>query len=391
MSRSSGREYGRKTLNRTGGELSRVAIVHPRLIAMGGAERVIEALAVLYPQADIFVLSSEPKMVPLSLRDHKIYTSFLNDIPWIRKVYDRLMFLYPVAIEAFDLSAYDLVISSAGPAVFGVNVSQDALHVCYCHSPERTWWDQYARRQRLSRSLSRKLLYIARASYLRAWEFAAAQRVDYFVANSSYISNRVQKYFRRASTVIYPPVDTSNGYISSHHDDYFLSVGRLMPAKRVDLLIGACNRHQRRLLIAGTGPDEKRLKALAGPTIEFLGFVPDADLPALYAKCRAFLFAADEDFGIAPVEAQSYGRPVIAYGYGGSLETVRVGDSDGRSDTGVFFAEPTVESLADGILRFEARESSFIPAEIQLHARQFDTSVFMDQMRQFVDSAMARK
>jgi glycosyltransferase involved in cell wall biosynthesis len=356
---------------------------------LGGAERVIEALALLYPQADIFLLFSLPEMVPYSLRDRTIYTTFLNDVPWIRKIHHHLMFLYPMAIESLDLSAYDLVISSAGPATFGVNVSQNALHVCYCHSPERAWWDQYARRQQ-ARPFIRRLLYTARASYIRAWEFGAAQRVDCFVANSRYISRRVQKYFRRESTVIYPPVDTRQGYIAKDHADYFLSVGRLIGAKRIDLLIRACNLLNRRLLVAGTGPEEDSLKALAGPTISFLGYVPDADLPALYAHCRAFLFASDEDFGIVPVEAQSYGRPVIAYGYGGSLETVRVGDVNGHSDTGVFFAEQTVESVVDGILRFEARDNSFIAVEIQEHAKQFDTTVFVEKMRRFVDAAMGK-
>jgi glycosyltransferase involved in cell wall biosynthesis len=188
--------------------------------------------------------------------------------------------------------------------------------------------------------------------------------------------------------VIYPPVNTSQGYISEAPADYFLSVGRLVGAKRVDLLIQACNQLGRRLLVVGTGPEEIRLKAMAGPTIDFLGYLPDTALPELYAHCRAFLFAADEDFGIVPVEAQSFGRPVIAYGYGGSLETVRVDDAAGRPDTGVFFADRTVESVVDGILRFEAREGGFMPVQIQEHAKQFDSSVFVEKMSQFLDSAM---
>lgn len=368
----------------------KVAIIHPHFSVLGGGEKVIEALALLFPQADIFALFSVPEMVPLSLRNRNIYTTFLNNRPMLRRIFNTLMVLQPMVIESLDLSAYDLVISSSGAGTFGVNVSQDALHVCFCLSPERTWWDQYAQRLQ-SLSFLRRLFYTARASYIRAWEFGAAQRVDTFIAISHYISQRIHKYFRRESTVIYPPVDTLHGYISETHDDYYLSVGRLMPGKRVDLLINACNLLKRRLLIAGTGRDEKRLKALAGPTIEFLGYVPDAGLPTLYANCRAFLFAADEDFGIAPVEAQSYGRPVIAYGYGGSLETVRVDDPNGRPDTGVFFAERSVEAVVDAILRYEANEDSFIPGEIQQHARQFDTSVFMDRMRQFIDNAMQRK
>lgn len=366
-----------------------VAIIHPQFLALGGAEKVVETLGQIYPQADIFTLSALPEKIPRSLRNRKINTTFLNDLSWSRKKHNRLSVLYPMAVESMDLREYDLVISSAGPAVFGVNVPQNAMHICYCHSPERTWWDQYTQRAR-SLHFARRMFYIARASYLRTWEFGAAQRVDHFIANSAYISRRVHKYFRRESTVIYPPVDTGQGYISKKPGDYFLSVGRLTAPKRVDLLIGACNLLKKRLLIVGTGKEEKKLKAMAGPTIEFLGYVPDEDLRQLYAECRAFLFAADEDFGIVPVEAQSYGRPVIAYGYGGSLETVRVGDSRGRSDTGVFFAERTVDAVIDGIRRFEATEGSFVPTKIQEHARSFDTTVFVDQMRHFINQVLVK-
>jgi glycosyltransferase involved in cell wall biosynthesis len=220
------------------------------------------------------------------------------------------------------------------------------------------------------------------------FEFNAMQRVDQVVSNSNYIAKRVSKYFRRKSTVIYPPVDTSRGYLSTGHDDYYLSLSRLDLDKRIDLLIEACNKLGRRLVIAGTGRMEKHLKSMAGPTIDFVGRVPEDTLSDLYARCRALLFASNEDFGIVPVEAQSFGRPVIAYGRGGSLETVRMSDAGGLSDTGVFFSEQTVGSVIDGIRRLEAHEGEFIPAEIQQHARQFDTSVFINKMSQFVDVAM---
>jgi glycosyltransferase involved in cell wall biosynthesis len=176
------------------------------------------------------------------------------------------------------------------------------------------------------------------------------------------------------------------GFLADKHDDYYLSFGRLGERKRTDLLIQACNRLKRRLVVAGSGPEEKRLKALAGPTIEFVGYVSDADLPKLYANCRAFLFAADEDFGIAPVEAQAFGRPVIAYGHGGSLETVRVNNAQGMLDTGLYFNEQTVESVMDGIIRFEAKEGVFIPANIQENAQEFDISVFVEKIQKLVSS-----
>jgi glycosyltransferase involved in cell wall biosynthesis len=212
----------------------------------------------------------------------------------------------------------------------------------------------------------------------------AAQRVDHFVANSRHIQHRILKCYRRDSEVIYPPVNTDKGFISERHDDYYLSVGRLTHTKRLDVVVEACNRLGRRLLVAGEGRDEGRLKAMAGPTIEFLGRVSDDQLRSLYANCRAFLFSADEDFGITPVEAQSYGRPVIAYGHGGALETLLVGDHEPGADTGVFFPHQTPDSAVDGILRFESREGSFIPEVIRSRSRMFDTSVFVESMRECV-------
>jgi glycosyltransferase involved in cell wall biosynthesis len=370
----------------------KVAIVHPWFIEMGGGEKVVDVLADMYPDADIFALAVNRTYLSPRLQKRNIYTSFLNKAVSLFFRYKRTFFmlLFPWAVERLDVSKYDLILSSCGPAVMGVNPGQNAIHICYVHSPQRAWWDLYAKRQAQMGWLKRQIFVVC-AVFIRMWEFNGMQRVDYVVVNSNYIAHRVFKYFRRESTVIYPPVDTSRGYLADRHEDYYLSLSRLEMEKGLELLIHACNRLKRRLLIAGTGRKEKQLKAIAGSTIEFLGRVPDVDLPALYANCRAFLFAADEDFGIAPVEAQAFGRPVIAYGHGGSLETVRVGDAAGRSDTGVFFSEQTVESVVDGILGFEARENGFIPAEIQEHARQFDTSVFIEKMQQFVSDAMRKE
>lgn len=365
----------------------KVAIVHPWFLEKGGAERVANVLAEMYPDADIFTLSADRAILPLNIRDRKIYTSILNKVLLRCAFIRNFSFpLYPWAIESLDLSNYDLIISSC-PPVMGVNVDQDAVHICYCHTPTHSWWDSYAEHQAKLPFLQKNLFVIA-AIFHRMWEFTAMQRVDRVIANSHYISRRIFKYFRRQSSVIYPPVDTHMGYLEDHHDDYYLSVSRITTRKRIDLLIHACNELQRPLIVVGSGNREKELKAIAGPTIRFPGGLPDAELRQLYARCRAFLFAADEDFGMAPVEAQAFGRPVIAYGYGGSLETIRVGDAAGRSDTGIYFSKQTVESVIDGILRFEANESRFIPAEIQQHARQFDRSVFVDRMRQLVDASM---
>jgi glycosyltransferase involved in cell wall biosynthesis len=365
----------------------KVAIVHPWFLEAGGAEKVADVLADMYPDAAIFTLSVDPDILSPNLRNRKIFTSNLHKVLLHCGFLRNYLFpLYPWAVESLDVSEYDLIISSC-PPVMGLNVRQDAVHICYCHTPQHSWWDSYAEHQAKLRGLTKHVFVLA-AVFHRMWEFSAMQRIDYVVANSNYVARRIFKYFRRQSTVIFPPVNTSMGYLDSNRDDYYLSVSRLTTSKRIDLLILACNQIKRRLLIVGTGARRKELEAIAGPTIEFCGGVSDAELPALYAKCRAFVFASDEDFGIAPVEAQSFGRPVIAYGRGGSLETVRVGDSSGSSDTGVFFPAQTVESVVDAILRFEARESSFNPAEIQQHARQFDTAVFVNRMRQFADDAL---
>jgi glycosyltransferase involved in cell wall biosynthesis len=227
------------------------------------------------------------------------------------------------------------------------------------------------------------------AHYVRQWDYLAAQRVDAFVANSRYIQERIRKYYRRDSTIIFPPVDTSGGYVGESHGDYYLTVGRLVDVKRIDLLIEACNRLGRHLVVVGQGPLESALRANAGPTISFRGHTSDAELHELYARSRALLFAAEEDFGLVPVEAQSYGRPVIAYGRGGAMESVVGGFShelqkEGRA-TGVFFDEQSADSVAEAILRFETIEPCFDPSFIRDHARTFDTTVFCGKMREFIE------
>jgi glycosyltransferase involved in cell wall biosynthesis len=225
------------------------------------------------------------------------------------------------------------------------------------------------------------------------------KRVDRFIAISRYIATRIRKYYRRDSTVIYAPVDTSRGFIADKHEGYYLTVGRLVSYKRTDILIDACCQLGRKLVIVGDGPEMKRLKKRAGKNIEFLGEVDDTQLSDVYARCRAFIFAADEDFGLVPLEAQSYGRPVIAFGKGGALETV-VGtyataryqkNGEEPAITGVFFAEQTADSLANAILSFESREEIFQPPDIQLHARKFDTSIFLDRMRNYINCVMAKR
>jgi glycosyltransferase involved in cell wall biosynthesis len=365
----------------------RIALVSAWYIASGGVEAVDNVIGTMFPEADVFTLFSNRDRIPTSLRDRKTHHSFLHCIPRVDKTYRLFMPLYPYAVESLDLRGYDLIISSDHGVAKGILCHHDAVHIAYCHTPWRQLHDLYWKSLELVPAVLRPA-YRWSAHYLRQWDYIAAQRPDHMVANSKYIQRRIMKYYSRNSPVIYPPIETNNGFIAERRDDYYLSVARLTHTKQLHLIIEACNRLKRRLVIAGEGREEARLKAIAGPTVEFAGRVPDEELKALYAHCRALVFAADEDFGIVPVEAQSYGRPVIAYGHGGSLETVRVGDPQLRGDTGVFFAHQTAESVVDGILQFEAREDSFVPEVIKRHAASFDTSVFRDKMRAFIDQSV---
>jgi glycosyltransferase involved in cell wall biosynthesis len=383
---------------RNAGKGIQVAITYHYSLSFGGSERVLETLAEMYPQADFFALIVDRKFIPEKLRGRKITTSFLDQIPGAKRVYRYLLPLYPLAVECLDLSGYDLVISADGAATKGVLTDAGAVHLCYCHSPPRSFWDQYAANLKSMPWLVRGVFALV-SQRIRQWDVAAAQRIDGFIVNSGYVAERVAKYYRRESRVIYPPVDTGDAWLAAEHGEHYLSVGRLVEAKRVDLAILSCNRLGRRLRIAGTGPSEDALRALAGPTIEFLGRVGEAELKAEYASCRALLFTADEDFGLVSVEAQAFGRPVIAFGRGGSLETViglRPEDfREGRRDhmevagfTGVFFAEQSASSLTRAMLDFESIEERFVPEEIQEHARRFDKRVFVAEMRRYVETQM---
>jgi len=364
----------------------RIALVVPWYTANGGAEKVDTAICELYPTVDVFALFCRQSSIPPQLAEYPIYSSFLQQIPAVERVYRPLMGLLPYAVESLDLSGYDLVITSEWACVKGVITDPHTVHVCYCHTPMRHIWDLY-------RSYLRDAAWWQRPVYawttkkLREWDYFAAQRVSHFVANSAYIQRRIAKYYGRTSTVIYPPVDIHNGYLSRSTEDYYLSVSRLNRTKRVDLLIQACNALGRKLIVCGAGPEEHALHQIAGKTIEFVGRVSDDQLRSFYANCRALLFAADDDFGIVPVEAQSFGRPVIAFGRGGVLETVRSGAPERGSDTGVFFSEQTPASVCDGMLRFESREALFDPNAIKRHAQQFGPERFRESFSQLIDSA----
>jgi glycosyltransferase involved in cell wall biosynthesis len=373
-----------------GMERLRVAIVHYWFTAIGGGERVVEALAGMFPQADFFTLVSTGRGIPRALRNHRLTTSFVGRLPGAKRWYRHFLPLFPYALEQFDLSGYDLVISlESGPAK-GVITSPGTCHICYCLSPMRYVWDMYHTYRKEMNPLTRTAFSLA-AHYARQWDVTTAARVDYFGAISNYVAARVRKYYRRESTVIYPPVDASAGYLAEGTDDYYLVVSRLVPYKRVDLAIEACNRLGRRLRVVGGGPELKRLQKMAGPSIEFLGRLDEQELRECYARCRAFLFPAEEDFGIVPVEAQSFGRPVIAFGRGGARETiVGLGERGGpQAASGIFFEEQTAASLAGAMARFEEVEREFSPEFIWAHAQRFSLERFREEFMKFVAGRLA--
>jgi len=370
----------------------RIAIVHHWFVSHGGGERVAEVLAQMYPSADIFTLVADTSQLPLSMRDRALRTSFINRLPLAHRIYRHLLPLYPKAVEHLDLRNYDLVLTSDSGPMKGVRTSPSAVHICYCHSPMRYLWDQH-HHYRLNMGKLAGAAFAASARYVRAWDQRAAQRVTRFVANSHYVASRIHACYGRDSDVIHPPVDTSAGYLSGTSGHAYLTVGRLVPYKRIDVLIQACNILGRELRIIGTGPEESRLRAQAGSPIKFLGNVNDSSLWREYAHCKAFLFAAEEDFGMAMVEAQSCGRPVIAFGKGGALETVVSANHTAAplENTCVLFESQSPEAVVKAILCFEAAEHRFRPQIIRRHAHRFSVEAFRSSFRNLVDATMANR
>lgn len=370
----------------------RVAIVHYWFLGRAGGERVVEEIARLFPTADIFTLFAREDVLATSLPGRKVTVSWLQKVPGAVRFHRHMLAFQPHALEQFDLSGYDLVITSESGPAKGVLTGPNCCHICYCHSPMRYLWDlsdQYTSQM----NVLVKPIFSAVAHYMRVWDVTSSARVDFFVANSNFVKRRIAKYFRRNSEVIYPPVDTAKGWISNSPKDYYLVAGRLVPYKRIDLAIEACNRLGRSLIVAGDGPLARTLRKGAGSAVRFIEKVSDEELFRLYANARALIFPGEEDFGIIPVEAQSCGRPVIAYGSGGVLETVRGIWSAAEFQTqatGVFFGRQTVDDIVSAIKEFETVESKFIPDHIREHALAFDSSVFRSKFAEYVEDALSQ-
>jgi glycosyltransferase involved in cell wall biosynthesis len=356
----------------------RAAIVHYWLLNRRGGEKVLDALCRVLPDADVFTLFLDPKTLSPELRRHKITTSFLNPL---RRAYRSLLPLMPMALESLDLRGYDLVVSSESGPAKGVITSSSTRHLCYCHTPMRYLWDLYPEyRNEWTTSRWKRAAMTPLTNYLRLWDYASAARVDHFVANSENVKRRIWKTYRRESEVVHPPVDVESFYWRPP-EDFFLIVSELVPYKRIELAVRLFSRTGRRLTIAGSGPEYRKLRAMAAPHIRFLGRVTDEELGELYARCRALLLPGEEDFGITPVEALASGKPVIALGRGGALETV-------PPFGGVFFEEASEESLDAAIGRFEEMEAGILPAELQVWARRYAESEFVRKITFHIDQLM---
>jgi len=362
----------------------RVAIIHYWLVGMRGGEKVVEALCEMYPQADIFTHVYVPEMVSSQIRQHRVIPTFVNALPRASRMYKSYLPLMPLALEQLDLSGYDLVISSESGPAKGVIVPPEAVHVCYCHTPMRYIWNMYHDYRQSAGWLARHMMP-SLTHYLRMWDVSSAMRVDSFVANSTTVAARIRRYYGADSVVIHPPVDTDafSPVGAAEVGGYFLMVGELVPYKRPDLAVRAFNEMKLDLIVIGGGEMLDDIRRLAGPTVKVLGSQPFDVLKQHYARCRALIFPGEEDFGMVPVEAMASGRPVVAYGRGGAVETV----ADGLS--GVLFAEQTVADISSAVRNLSNLEID--SGKIVTHAKQFGRDQFFRKMHRHIDCLLAQR
>ncbi len=374
----------------------RVALLHHWFVTRGGGERVAECMAALAPSADLFTLLCREEALPATLRSRPMHTSWLQMVPGAKHLHRHMLPLYPLATRSLNLTGYDVILSSDSGPVKGARKRQDATQVCYCHSPMRYLYDGYKLYQSGMNSVVRSL-FRAAAPRVRRFDRQSSANVQEFISNSYYVAERIKRLYGRNSTVIYPPIDTSRARLNTP-EDHYLCAGRLVSYKRTEMMVMVCERLGRKLRIAGTGPEMAKLRKLAGPNTTFLGELSDEALWDEYSRCRALLFAADEDFGMVPLEVQACGRPVIAFGFGGSLETVRSENPPTQympydaswdelartSPTGMYFSPQTPQALLQAIQRFEEQEERFHPATAQSFAAQFATPVFLRKLRAYL-------
>ncbi|MFV0455142.1 MAG: glycosyltransferase family 4 protein [Pseudomonas sp.] len=366
----------------------KIAIVHDWLVNYAGAERVLSGLLETWPDADLFAvidfLSDEDRA---NLGGKRATTTFIQQLPKAKTHYQKYLPLMPLAIEQLDMSAYDLVISSSHAVAKGVLTGPNQLHISYVHSPIRYAWDlqhQYLHEASLDRGIKAKLARML-LHYIRMWDQRTASGVDEFIANSHFIGRRINKSYRRESTVIYPPVDTRNFTLYAEKEDFYLTASRLVPYKRIPMIVEAFSRMpDKKLIVIGTGPEMDKARELASPNVTLMGYQNFTVLLHHMQRARAFVFAAEEDFGIAPIEAQACGTPVIAFGRGGVLETVR--GIDRPEPTGVFYDEQTAESLIAAVDEFEAQAHHIFPDACRASAERFSTERFRQEIKAFIET-----
>lgn len=365
----------------------KVAIVHDWLVTYAGAERVLEEIIGLYPEADLFsVVDFLPAQQRHCIKHKKVTTTFIQNLPFPRKYYRYLLPLMPLAIEQLDLSYYDLVISSSHAVAKGVLTGPDQLHICLCYSPIRYAWDlqyQYLKETGLNHGV-KGLMVKMLLHYIRLWDCRTANGVNEFIAISAFVGRRIHKVYGRESTVIYPPVDVERFALHAAKEDHYVTASRLVPYKRVDLLVEAfAQMPDKKLVVIGDGPEMAKIRSLAGTNVEILGQQSFEVLLSHLQRAKAFVFAAEEDFGIAPLEAQACGTPVIAYGKGAALETIR--GLDAEHPTGVFFSCQEAQAVVDAVAQFEQHRHELLPENCRENALRFTVKNFRDQFRAFVE------
>jgi glycosyltransferase involved in cell wall biosynthesis len=372
----------------------RVAIVHDWLTGMRGGEKCLEAFCELFRDADLYTLLYLPERVSPTIRSMKIHASWFNQLPGVSRYYRYGLPLFPTMVERFRLTNYDLIVSSSHCVAKGV-FPNGALHVSYVHSPMRYVWDMYSAYFGSEASWPLRFGMSLCRGYLQRWDVHSADRVHYFVASSKHIAGKIRTIYGRDAAVIYPPVDIEKFYVNSERKSFYLIVSALVPYKNIQLAIEAFNRLGLQLMIAGEGPLRRPLEKMAGPNIEFLGWVDDARLAELYASCEALIFPGEEDFGIVPLEAQASGRPVIAYGKGGATETViGIDDPDtgtGLDPTGIFFTESMPSSLLKAVERYVKIKHAFEPETLRRQAARFSRARFKAQIKEFIDETVCER
>jgi glycosyltransferase involved in cell wall biosynthesis len=356
--------------------MPRIALFQDYLAQNGGAERVTEAIHQALPEAELHTTMAVPERISPYLRQLEPTTSWMQSLPAKAKLYRHYFLLYPFAIESTHLEEFDLIVSSCCGYAKGVRRGENGVHVCYCHNPMRWVWrfPEYMQRENFSRPVKAALRCMVNG--LKQWELRAATRPDYFIANSHIVARRLKEAFGVEASVIEPPIVTSRFWISRKSEDYYLILSRLNAYKRIDLAVEACTRTGRRLLVIGDGPDRERLQSLSGPTVQFFGRQPDEAVNRYASRCRALIFPGEEDFGMAPLEVNAAGRPVVAFAAGGATETVKEGLN------GVLFGEQSVDSLIDGLERLEA--SNWDPTSIRRNAQRYDINIFQERLLDYL-------